>query len=207
MKKRAVVFVALLVLVIGGLWLLKRPGDGIVPASPAPISKNEPAIMPELAAPMPSESSVPPVNAPGAAIPPVIRKPDLPPTSTASKRDLADPLAAASFPLPVPPRNVESDPDTARDLDRVSLMLRDYRTLTGENPVGSNAEIMKAMMGGNPKGATLGPPEGMAFNGEGELLDRWGTPYFFHQLTKDLMEIQSAGPDRQRGTDDDVILK
>ena len=200
--------VGALVLVIGGLWLLRRTGDEAVPPSAAPISKKEPAIMPEPVAPMPAESSVPPAPAPSATTPPpVIRKPDLPPASTASKRDLADPLAAASFPLPAPPRNVESDPDTARDLDRVSLMLRDYRTLTGENPVGSNAEIMKAMMGGNPKGATLGPPEGMALNGEGELLDRWGTPYFFHQLTKDLMEIQSAGPDRLRGTDDDVIFK
>lgn len=86
-------------------------------------------------------------------------------------------------------------------------MLRDYRTITGENPVGSNAEIMKSLMGGNAKGAMLGPPEGMAVNGDGELVDRWGTPYFFHQLSKDLMEIHSAGPDMIRGTEDDVISR
>ena len=46
------------------------------------------------------------------------------------------------------------------DLDNVRLMLRDYRSLMGDNPVGSNAEIMKSIMGGNPKRAQLGPPAG-----------------------------------------------
>ena len=84
-------------------------------------------------------------------------------------------------------------------------MLRDYRTLTSENPVGTNAEIMQAIMGGNPKGARLGPPEGQSLNDKGELIDRWGTPYFFHQLGKDQMEIHSAGPDQRMGTEDDLI--
>ena len=83
-------------------------------------------------------------------------------------------------------------------------MFRDYRSLYGENPVGTNAEIMKALMGGNPKGAQLGPPEGASLNGQGELIDRWGTPYFFHQISKDQMEVISAGPDRKMFTRDDV---
>lgn len=95
----------------------------------------------------------------------------------------------------------------AADLDKLTLMFRDYRTLFGENPVGTNAEIMKAVMGGNPRGATLGPPEGQSLNDRGELTDRWGTPYFFHQLSKDLMEIHSAGPDRIMGTGDDSVVK
>ncbi len=85
-------------------------------------------------------------------------------------------------------------------------MLRDYRTQMGENPVGTNAEIMKAVMGGNSKGAILGPPEGQSLDGKGELLDRWGTPYFFHQLSRSSMEIRSAGPDRVMGTEDDVVV-
>lgn len=84
-------------------------------------------------------------------------------------------------------------------------MLRAYHDLTGENPVGTNAEIMKTVMGGNPKNAQLGPPDGQTLNGNGELVDRWGTPYFFHQLSKDLMEIHSAGPDRRMGTGDDIV--
>jgi hypothetical protein len=92
-------------------------------------------------------------------------------------------------------------------MDKVKLMLRDYRTLMGENPVGTNAEIMRAVIGGNPRGARLGPPEGVSLNGSGELVDPWGTPYFFHQLSGSEMEIRSAGEDRKMWTSDDVILK
>lgn len=87
------------------------------------------------------------------------------------------------------------------------MMFSHYRTRMGENPVGSNAEIMKKVMGDNPIGARLGPPEGQSINGEGELVDRWGTPYFFHQLAADKMEIRSAGPDHKMWTADDVIAK
>lgn len=87
------------------------------------------------------------------------------------------------------------------------MMIRDFRTRLGENPVGDNAEIMKAVMGGNPVNARLGPPAGQSLNEQGELVDRWGTPYFFHQLSKDSMEIRSAGPDRILWTPDDLVTK
>lgn len=93
------------------------------------------------------------------------------------------------------------------EVDQVSLMMRDYRTLMDGNPVGTNAEIMQALMGGNPKGARLGPPEGQKMNDRGELVDRWGTAYFFHQMSATHMEIHSAGPDRVFGTEDDIIQK
>lgn len=93
------------------------------------------------------------------------------------------------------------------DIENVGLMLRDFRTVQGENPVGTNAEIMKSVMGGNKKGAQLGPPTGMALNEQGELVDRWGTPVFFHQNSATDMEIRSAGPDRKLYTSDDIITK
>lgn len=77
----------------------------------------------------------------------------------------------------------------------------------GENPVGTNAEIMKSITGANQKGAKLGPPEGMSLNNYGELVDPWGTAFFFHQLSGTQMEIRSAGPDRKMWTGDDVISK
>lgn len=92
-------------------------------------------------------------------------------------------------------------------MDKVSLMIRDFRTLDGTNPVGTNAEIMKAVMGGNFKRAMLGPPEGQNLNANGELVDRWGTPYFFHQMSATHMEIHSAGPDRAFNTPDDIIQR
>lgn len=86
-------------------------------------------------------------------------------------------------------------------------MVTDYHTLTGENPVGTNAEIMMTLTGKNERQAILGPPEGLSLNGKGELIDDWGTPYFFHQLSRDVMEIHSAGPDKIMGTADDIVVR
>ena len=125
----------------------------------------------------------------------------------ASRRDFTDPLVVSYPPGTPPPHHASNtDPEVAAAFDKIGLMLRDYRSLTGENPVGTNAEMMQAIMGGNPKGAQLGPPEGQQLNASGELIDRWGTPYFFHQLGKDLMEIRSAGPDRRMWNDDDLVI-
>lgn len=92
------------------------------------------------------------------------------------------------------------------ELQKVHTMITSYHTLMGQNPVGTNAEIIKAIMGGNPHQATLGPPPGQTLNAKGELLDPWGTPYFFHQLSADDMEIHSAGPDRVMWTADDLVI-
>lgn len=126
---------------------------------------------------------------------------------TASLRDFANPLVASSFEEIPPPTHTAQDPAGSADLDQIAIMFRDFRTVFGENPVGTNAEIMKAIMGGNPKNAMLGPPDGQHVNGNGELLDHWGTPYFFHQLSKDVMEIRSAGADLKMWTRDDLIGK
>ena len=92
------------------------------------------------------------------------------------------------------------------ELEKVHSMIGSYHTLMGQNPVGTNAEIMKAIMGGNSHQAMLGPPPGQSLNANGELLDPWGTPYFFHQLSGNDMEIHSAGPDKIMGTGDDLVL-
>jgi len=92
------------------------------------------------------------------------------------------------------------------ELQKVRAMIASYHTLMGQNPVGTNAEIMKALMGGNPHQATLGPPPGQVLDAKGELIDPWGTPYFFHQLSGDDMEIHSAGPDKVMWTQDDLVI-
>jgi hypothetical protein len=112
------------------------------------------------------------------------------------------PMPAVSDAPPIAPEPVGSP-----ELDQIKLMLRNYRTLFGDNPIGSNTEIMKAIMGDNPKGSKLGPPEGMQLNGAGELVDQWGTPFFFHQLSAQQMEIRSAGPDKKLWTADDVLSR
>lgn len=146
--------------------------------------------------------SVPaPTTAPPQAIAPAPPTPARP----ATKRNLANPLAPSTIPGVTPPPGADTDSATSLEFDKITVMLRDYRTLFGENPVGTNAEIMQAIMGGNPKGAMLGPAEGQTVNETGELIDRWGTPYFFHQLSGDLMEIRSAGEDHRMWTGDDLV--
>lgn len=131
--------------------------------------------------------------------------PSLPPQETS----LTNPVPATSI-APISRPSAPPGPPDAKAMlaiDQVNLMIRDYRTMAGENPVGTNAEIMAAVMGDNPKNAKLGPPEGAQLNEKGELIDRWGTPYFFHQLSKTHMEIRSAGPDKVMWTADDPVVK
>jgi len=136
--------------------------------------------------------------------PPPVKQPPVPVVVDA--KPAAEPVQKV-YPPPTPPMALDARKRYAEELEQVGLMLRDYRTLMKENPVGSNAEIMAALMGGNPKHARLGPPGGEGLNEKGELMDRWGTPYFFHQMSATVMEIHSAGPDKQMWTSDDVVVK
>ncbi len=97
----------------------------------------------------------------------------------------------------------EAPGDIAEDLNAVDGTIRNFQDVHGENPVGSNAEITAALLGNNLKQIKLELPTGSRLNSESEMCDRWGTPYFFHQVSKTEMEIRSAGPDRQMWTGDD----
>jgi hypothetical protein len=97
--------------------------------------------------------------------------------------------------------------DVHADLRLVNEIFVAYRAAvhTG-NPVGENGEITAALKGRNKLGFAFIPPDCPALNGKGELCDRWGTPYFFHQLSGERMEIRSAGPDHVLWTADDQVL-
>jgi hypothetical protein len=112
---------------------------------------------------------------------------------------------------PAPERQEPEEPlaniDPVEDVDGVRRMVRGFRNVMGENPVGTNAEITRALTGGNLKQIKMPLTRGSSVNENGELVDRWGTAYFFHQLTAEEMEVRSAGPDRQMWTADDVEVK
>jgi len=74
------------------------------------------------------------------------------------------------------------------------------------NPAGTNREITAVLTGLNIWDFAIIPPDHPAINERGELCDRWGTPVFFHQLSRERMELRSCGPDRERFTDDDVVV-
>lgn len=71
---------------------------------------------------------------------------------------------------------------------------------------GLNEEFVAAMLGRNPQHFAVLPADCPGLAANGELLDRWGTPYFMHPLSRDLLEIRSAGPDRKMFTEDDIQL-
>ena len=93
-------------------------------------------------------------------------------------------------------------------LENMRSVFRQYQLRFHENPVGDNAEITRILSGENPNQVVfLQPDDGMRVNARGELVDNWGTPYFFHQLSRSEMEIRSAGPYNRMWTSDDLVMK
>ena len=93
-------------------------------------------------------------------------------------------------------------------LQNVRRAVRQYGDMFNGNPVGTNPEITAALSGKNPRQINFIDGEGgMRVNGNGEMIDPWGTPYFFHQISGSEMEIHSAGPDRIMWTADDLVAR
>ena len=79
-----------------------------------------------------------------------------------------------------------------------------YRFAYGENPVGvDNFEITEQLLGANPKRIRFIAPDSPALRGN-ELIDRWNTPYHFHAVSGQQMDVRSAGADQTFWTVDDL---
>jgi hypothetical protein len=117
------------------------------------------------------------------------------------------PIAAQAGELVVD-TNVASNLPAEIVLRNVRHAVQEYGQMFGGDPVGINSEITAALAGQNPKHINfIDPSAGMQVNAKGELVDPWGTPYFFHQLSGSDMEIHSAGPDRIMWTSDDLVTR
>lgn len=107
-------------------------------------------------------------------------------------------LAAA---LNAPEGSVEED------LEVVEELIRQYVKRVEAAPSGGlNEEIVTSLRGKNPRRFVFIPSSHPKLNEKGELLDRFGTPYYLHPVSRDLIEVRSAGPDRTLWTKDDVWL-
>jgi len=71
-------------------------------------------------------------------------------------------------------------------------------------PLGANEELAAALLGKNRAQLSFLSSESSALNAEGQLVDRWGTPLFFHARDRQRIDIRSAGPDGVMWTEDDV---
>ncbi len=93
------------------------------------------------------------------------------------------------------------------DLGSLEQVFELYRFVFKANPVGSeNEEIMAQLLGSNAKKLVFFPRNHPSLNADGALLDRWGTPYYFHPLSAQLMDMRTAGPDGNLWTKDDLSL-
>jgi hypothetical protein len=148
---------------------------------------------PAAAARGPQETQV----APGPSTPAV-------PTSAAVPNAPAKPLPYIIGSADAPPTNMA--PQIV--LENMRRAVVNYGSTFSGNPVGTNPEIAAALNGENPKQIKFIDPEnGLRINGKGELVDSWGSPFFFHQLSAADMEIRSAGPDKIMWTGDDLVIK
>jgi hypothetical protein len=107
----------------------------------------------------------------------------------------------------LPPAPVATNVPPMVILQNAHNAIAQFAQVYGGNPVGVNSEITAALMGNNPKHINfITPDSGLTVNTNGEMVDAWGTPLFFHQLSGHDTEIHSAGEDRKMWTFDDLVI-
>jgi len=127
--------------------------------------------------------------------------------TTANPTSPNDLSAHAASPSP-PATNEVQNLEPLTVLDNARVAMHNYCSTFGENPVGTNPEITAALMGKNPRQINFITFEsGLHVNENGEMVDGYGTPLFFHQLSGKEMEIRSAGEDRKMWTFDDQVTR
>jgi hypothetical protein len=186
---RILAIVAIFAVVATFLWLRLDDSPARVARPPAPDSTASSATG---TSPEPSPSDLPPQIDPTNTDPRFIRFAD-------GSVHLTQSITAS--------KGLHQSADPSADLAIIDQLIGDYRFVYRENPVGTeNAEIVAQLLGSNPKKVTFLDSGLAALTAEGELLDRWGSPYIFHPLKADLMDVRSIGPDRKPWTGDDLTL-
>jgi hypothetical protein len=106
---------------------------------------------------------------------------------------------------PSPLQFTNFEPSTV--VQNMGRAIRQYGEMFGGNPVGDNQEITSELSGKNPKHINfISTDAGMRVNDDGELVDPWGTPYFFHQISGADTEIHPPPPDGVMWTADDIVV-
>lgn len=93
------------------------------------------------------------------------------------------------------------------DLHAVAHVFSNLQLLVkGDAPfrLGANEEFAAALMGRNAAKEVFLMPPHACLNDRGQLVDRWGSPLFFHVRDASRIDLRSAGPDREMWTADDL---
>jgi hypothetical protein len=180
--------VAGLFLIIGSLILHRRDHQEPVRSGTASPLENSQTRIPPLSAVNP--------GGPLAAIPVTAGQPAMaPPFQPPLNSPHPDAVAFGSAVFPP-----EREPEVLLGFFEV------YRERFGQFPAGEdNPQMMNALLGSNPARLNIFPSNHHRLDAEGALLDAWGTPFFFHQISRELLEVRSAGPDLEWYTTDDLV--
>jgi len=191
-------FVAVLITVVLVGWFF-WPRDASRDSSPPPVNVN---------GQLPKASGSPsPEGQPSAASPSAKNAPRSTGGSGAASLGVKPAAPAVAYVSPIA-NDLNSPANTITgDLEILNRVFEDWRANHPQegNPVGENADITAVLTQPDDRGFVHISPQHVAVNSGGELCDRWGTPFRFHQVSGQHMEIRSAGPDRKFGTNDDAI--
>jgi hypothetical protein len=182
------------IVVVAGLFFLLRTKN---PSMENPVGQNEAASETHSNSPIvQSLSQSVPSPASNGPTPSVISSTEL--ASRAASPNPPGTNGETNEPPVLPPLTV---------LDKARVVIHNYHAAFGENPVGTNPEIAAALQGKNPKQINFLAESGLRLNDRGEIVDGYGTPFFFHQISGQEMEIRSAGQDKVMWTQDDLVTK
>lgn len=95
---------------------------------------------------------------------------------------------------------------TVNEAEVVYALVEYYRREFKAVPAGEgNRQIVNALRGANPGRIPILPGDHPRLSASGELLDAWGKPFAFHQISREEMEVRSAGADGNFYTGDDWV--
>jgi len=82
------------------------------------------------------------------------------------------------------------------DVENLFIALQKFKEHVGTYPLGSNAEIAKALMGQNAKNIIILIGRKNEVNEKGEFVDPWGIPLRIYFSDNGVL-VRSAGPNRR----------
>jgi hypothetical protein len=175
--KRAASFILLALLLAAGLWWLMKRSHPVAVSIP-PIASSSTNINVTVAIPPTNFTS----KSVSAAAPLLLGEVIL--------RDYASPASSPENDLTL----------MAHLMDNFSLLVKS----AADRPMSANEDWAAAFRGLNPAHERFLPDNHVALDASGRLVDRWGTPLFFHALGNRRFDLRSAGPDKKLWTEDDV---
>lgn len=101
--------------------------------------------------------------------------------------------------------NPKTSPEN--DLTALAHLMNNFSLLVksaADRPLSANEDWAAAFRGLNPAHERFLPETHVALDAHGRLVDRWGTPLFFHALGQRRFDLRSAGPDKKLWTEDDI---